>query len=105
MFEDFDVIVAAGGDGTINEVVNGLAAYKDDPAAPGPRLGIIPLGTANVLAIEIGLEPKNIEQIARTIAAAIVTSLSGGHIDPLAAAAGVSAGWGLIHASDATPPK
>ena len=69
VFEDFDVIVAAGGDGTINEVVNGLAAYKDDPAAPGPRLGIIPLGTANVLAIEIGLEPKNIEQIARTIAA------------------------------------
>jgi len=46
-----------------------------------------------------------IATIIATIAAAIVTSLSGGHIDPLAAAAGVSAGWGLIHASDATPPK
>ena len=68
VYEDFDVIVAAGGDGTINEVVNGLASHKDNPEAPGPRLGIIPLGTANVLAIEIGLDPKNIEKIATTIA-------------------------------------
>ena len=68
VFEDFDVIVAAGGDGTINEVVNGLASHKDTPEMPGPRLGIIPLGTANVLAIEIGLDPKNIEKIASTIA-------------------------------------
>ena len=68
VFEDFDVIVAAGGDGTINEVVNGLASHKDTPEMPTPRLGIIPLGTANVLAIEIGLDPKNIEKIASTIA-------------------------------------
>jgi len=45
---EFDVIVAAGGDGTINEVVNGLTG-KDLP------LAVIPLGTANVLAQEIGL--------------------------------------------------
>src|SRR5687768_6429495 len=44
-------IVAAGGDGTINEVVNGLMLRNDD--AP-PPLGILPLGTANVLAGEIG---------------------------------------------------
>ncbi len=68
VFEDFDVIVAAGGDGTINEVVNGLASVRDDTVVPGPRLGIIPLGTANVLAIEIGLDPKNVEKIALTIA-------------------------------------
>ena len=68
VYEDFDVIVAAGGDGTINEVVNGLASQKENPDAPGPCLGIIPLGTANVLAIEIGLNPKNIDQIATTIA-------------------------------------
>ena len=64
MFEDFDVIVAAGGDGTINEVLNGMAASD----TTGPSLGIIPLGTANCLAIEIGLEPKNYDQIAHTIA-------------------------------------
>jgi YegS/Rv2252/BmrU family lipid kinase len=49
---DTDVLIVAGGDGTINEVVNGLMS------APGrvPPLAIIPLGTANVLAQEIGLK-------------------------------------------------
>ena len=47
----YAVIAVAGGDGTINEVVNGLAARSD----PGPPLAIVPLGTANVLAHELGL--------------------------------------------------
>ncbi len=46
--EDFDIVVAAGGDGTISEVADGLR-NSDLP------LGIIPLGTANVLANELGL--------------------------------------------------
>lgn len=41
-------IVAAGGDGTINEVVNGMAAY-------GVTLGILPVGTMNVFATELGI--------------------------------------------------
>lgn len=49
-----DVVVAAGGDGTINEVVNGLAAASRK-GARASVLGIIPLGTANVLAHELGL--------------------------------------------------
>ncbi len=55
----FDVIAAAGGDGTINEVVNGLPRKRQ-------ALGIIPLGTANVLADEIGLS-KAADVVARSL--------------------------------------
>jgi diacylglycerol kinase (ATP) len=49
-----DVVVAAGGDGTINEIANGLAA---SPVAPEsrPALGILPGGTGNVIAAQLGL--------------------------------------------------
>jgi YegS/Rv2252/BmrU family lipid kinase len=45
-----DAVLVAGGDGTINEAINGLL----DSGAALP-LGLLPLGTANVLAIELGL--------------------------------------------------
>jgi diacylglycerol kinase (ATP) len=56
----FDAIVAAGGDGTANAVVNGMVLG----AVP---LGVLPLGTANVLAREIGL-PRDPEGLATLIA-------------------------------------
>jgi diacylglycerol kinase (ATP) len=56
--DDVEIIVAAGGDGTINEIMNGMAHSNK-------LFGIIPLGTANVLAKEIGLQisPKHIAEV------------------------------------------
>jgi diacylglycerol kinase (ATP) len=59
---DFDAIVAAGGDGTINAVANGIRT------TPRP-LAILPLGTANVLGTEIAL-PRNPDALAAVIAEA-----------------------------------
>lgn len=49
--EGFDLIVAAGGDGTLNEVLNGMARAPDGLARA--RLGVLPLGTVNVFAREL----------------------------------------------------
>jgi diacylglycerol kinase (ATP) len=49
--EGFDTIAAAGGDGTVNEVLNGIG---DVPGAfERVRLGVLPLGTVNVFAREL----------------------------------------------------
>jgi diacylglycerol kinase (ATP) len=52
----FDLIIAAGGDGTLCEVINGMAEK-----AHRPTLGIIPLGTTNDFARALYI-PKNWEQ-------------------------------------------
>jgi diacylglycerol kinase (ATP) len=51
--DGFELIVAAGGDGTLNEVLNGLGDAPEGFARA--RLGLLPLGTVNVFAREIGL--------------------------------------------------
>jgi lipid kinase YegS len=55
---DVDLLIAAGGDGTLNEVVHGL---MDLPEAARSVLGMVPLGTANDFATGCGI-PRDPEQ-------------------------------------------
>lgn len=69
-------VIAAGGDGTIAEVVNGLmpSPHGNYPLHEAPSLGIVPLGTANVLAHELNLPAAP---------QALAACLQAGHTRPL----------------------
>jgi len=51
----YDAIIAAGGDGTVHEVINGLMQV---PVESRPRLGIVPLGSGNDFSSAIGIDPR-----------------------------------------------
>ncbi|MCR4403256.1 MAG: diacylglycerol kinase family lipid kinase [Firmicutes bacterium] len=57
--EGYEVIAAAGGDGTTNEVANGIAGRE-------AALGVIPCGSGNDMAISLGL-PRDVEQACRVL--------------------------------------
>ena len=52
--QGFQRVIAVGGDGTVNEVINGLAEGTDDRAI-GPNLGLVSVGTGNDFARAFGL--------------------------------------------------
>src|ERR1700746_354762 len=73
------LVIACGGDGTVNEVVNGLAAGQNGHRVP---MALLPAGTANVLAKELELSwdiPRAADQLAsgqvREIALGLATPL------------------------------
>jgi len=57
--DGLDVVLVLGGDGTVNEVVNGLLA--DGPGHDVPALGTIPGGSANVFSRSVGIPEDPIE--------------------------------------------
>lgn len=57
--DGYDVIAAAGGDGTTNEVVNGIVGRD-------VTLGVIPCGTGNDMAISLGL-PRDLERACKVV--------------------------------------
>lgn len=81
--QNCDMVIACGGDGTVNEVVNGLAGSQ-------VPLALLPAGTANILAKELGI-PWDIPQAARLIpggtvrriALGLAQTLNGFHTESL----------------------
>ncbi len=62
--EDYDVIVAAGGDGTVHDVINGMLS----DGKPRSKFGLIPIGSGNDFAYAMGISteiPKALEAIYR----------------------------------------
>ena len=68
------MVIACGGDGTINEIVNGLA-HSQVPMA------LLPAGTANILAKELGI-PWDIPHAARLIAGGTIKRIALGMATP-----------------------
>ena len=54
--EGFDIVAAAGGDGTVNEVINGIGDVPE--GFERARFGVLPLGTVNVFARELAIPTK-----------------------------------------------
>jgi diacylglycerol kinase (ATP) len=71
--DGFDTIIACGGDGTVHDVLQGLAGKN-------AALGIIPLGTANAMAHDLRL-PLNPAAAARALLIATPKRIAAGRID------------------------
>jgi YegS/Rv2252/BmrU family lipid kinase len=71
--EGADAVVAGGGDGTVNRVASALVGSKTP-------LGVLPLGTLNHFARDLGI-PSDIEKAVQTIVAAHATSIDVGEVN------------------------
>lgn len=71
----FDAVLVAGGDGTVNEAINGLLSAPQ--ALP---LGLVPLGTQNVLAYEMGQASDKLEAVSALLRAGKTRRLDVGRL-------------------------
>ncbi len=91
------LVLACGGDGTLNEVVNGLAGSQ-------VPLALLPAGTANVLAKELGL-PWHIEKSAALVARSEFRRIALGLVADQKSRAGAPVGNGPTNGSPAASAK
>ncbi len=64
---EYDVVIALGGDGTVNEAVNGLLV--DGPSPDLPALAVVPTGSANVFARSLGMENNPLDAAGQVLEA------------------------------------
>lgn len=92
---DLDGIVVIGGDGTLNEVVNGMLSREDKQKTP---IGVIPGGSGNAFAHDLGL--LNPKEAARAIVGQRPTAVDAIRVELKGSAEPVYAlnilGWGLV---------
>ena len=75
--EGCSLVVAAGGDGTINEVANGILEHSD--GTPGTRLGVLPTGTGGDFRRTLGL-PTDVADAAHVLAAGRTRRIDAGRV-------------------------
>lgn len=75
---DYDGLIAAGGDGTLFEVLNGL--YRHEPERRIP-LGLLPVGTGNAFARDLGLLPGDWEKGVALLRAARLRRVDVGRVE------------------------
>lgn len=61
----FDVILAAGGDGTMSQVVNGVLSSESNGENKGVTVGLVPLGSGNDLARSLKIEARHIQDLLK----------------------------------------
>jgi lipid kinase YegS len=97
---DADVLVAAGGDGTVNEVVQGLLTL---PAEARPALAVVPLGTANDFARGCGI-PRDPGEALALCSSGEAASVDVGKANDRWFINAASSGFGAT-VTAATPPE
>jgi diacylglycerol kinase (ATP) len=99
--EGYDHVYVAGGDGTLNEVVNGVASVPG--ALERVTFGLLPLGTGNDFAHALGI-PENLEGALEVLAEGRVAEIDLGRLDDRCFV-NVSAGGFVAEVSDAVDPR
>ena len=94
----YDYVIAFGGDGTLNHVLNGVLAFAAKRAA---AVGVIPGGTANVWASEVGI-PTDPVAAARVLVESDVRIVDVGHVGVESLTLGSEASERDRHAADAS---
>jgi diacylglycerol kinase family enzyme len=96
--EEIDVVVSVGGDGTVNEVVNGL--LENGPAPHLPMLAVVPGGSTNVFSRALGRSRDPVEATAE-----ILDSLRAGRTRLVSLGTASATGTSEPGAPDWTPPR